>query len=45
LERKGKKMKPFEKCPVCGGELKNKQVEKLLPRYAFIAEKGYTLRM
>ncbi len=23
-------MKPFEKCPICGGELKNKQVEKLL---------------
>ncbi len=23
-------MKPFEKCPVCGGELENKQVEKLL---------------
>jgi len=23
-------MKPFEKCPVCGGELKDKQVEKLL---------------
>ena len=23
-------MKPFEKCPVCGGDLKNKQVEKLL---------------
>ena len=23
-------MKPFEKCPVCGGELVNKQVEKLL---------------
>ena len=23
-------MKPFEKCPVCGGDLKNKHVEKLL---------------
>ena len=23
-------MKPFEKCPVCGGELESKQVEKLL---------------
>ncbi|TAJ92690.1 MAG: YgiT-type zinc finger protein [Gammaproteobacteria bacterium] len=23
-------MKPFEKCPVCGGELEAKQVEKLL---------------
>ncbi len=23
-------MKPFEKCPVCGGDLVNKQVEKLL---------------
>ncbi len=23
-------MKPFEKCPVCGGELITKQVEKLL---------------
>ena len=23
-------MKPFEKCPVCGGELKDKTVEKLL---------------
>jgi YgiT-type zinc finger domain-containing protein len=23
-------MKPFNKCPVCGGELENKQVEKLL---------------
>jgi len=23
-------MKPFEKCPVCGGDLKSKQVEKLL---------------
>ncbi len=23
-------MKPFEKCPVCGGELKDKQAEKLL---------------
>lgn len=23
-------MKPFEKCPVCGGELQKKEVEKLL---------------
>lgn len=23
-------MRPFEKCPVCGGELVDKQVEKLL---------------
>ncbi|NOZ11888.1 MAG: YgiT-type zinc finger protein [Gammaproteobacteria bacterium] len=23
-------MKPFEKCPVCGGEIETKQVEKLL---------------
>ncbi len=23
-------MKPFEKCPICGGDLENKQVEKLL---------------
>lgn len=23
-------MKPFEKCPVCGGELMEKEVEKLL---------------
>ncbi len=23
-------MKPFEKCPVCGGQLKEKEVEKLL---------------
>jgi YgiT-type zinc finger domain-containing protein len=23
-------VKPFEKCPVCGGELQSKQVEKLL---------------
>jgi len=23
-------MKPFERCPVCGGELETKQVEKLL---------------
>ena len=22
--------KPFNKCPVCGGELKNKEVEKIL---------------
>ena len=30
LESEGKKVKPFEKCPVCGGELKTKRVEKLL---------------
>ena len=30
MENKGKKMKPFEQCPVCGGELENKQVEKLI---------------
>ena len=30
LERKGKKMKPFEKCPVCGGDLEDRQVEKIL---------------
>jgi len=24
------KMKPFEKCPICGGELGQKKVEKLL---------------
>ncbi len=30
LERKGEKMKPFEKCPVCGGKLQTKEVEKLL---------------
>ena len=23
-------MRPFEQCPVCGGDLENKQVEKLL---------------
>jgi len=23
-------MRPFEKCPVCGGDLKEKEVEKLL---------------
>lgn len=23
-------MKPFEKCPICGGELEEKEVEKLL---------------
>jgi YgiT-type zinc finger domain-containing protein len=26
----GEKMKPFDKCPVCGGELMEKEVEKLL---------------
>ena len=30
MESKGVTMKPFKKCPVCGGELENKQVEKLL---------------
>ena len=31
LERKEKEiMKPFEKCPVCSGELTKKKVEKLL---------------
>ena len=25
-----KQTKPFEKCPVCGGELEGKEVEKLL---------------
>ena len=30
MEGEGKEMKPFEKCPVCGGELETKQVEKLL---------------
>ncbi len=30
METKGKKMKSFDKCPVCGGELESKQVEKLL---------------
>jgi YgiT-type zinc finger domain-containing protein len=30
LESEGEKMKPFEKCPVCGGKIKTKQVEKLL---------------
>lgn len=30
LERKEKVMKPFDKCPVCGGELIEKEVEKLL---------------
>ena len=27
---RGEEMKPFEKCPVCGGGLENKRVEKLL---------------
>jgi len=26
----GEKMKPFDTCPVCGGELMEKEVEKLL---------------
>jgi YgiT-type zinc finger domain-containing protein len=30
LENEGEEVKPFEKCPVCGGELETKQVEKLL---------------
>ena len=30
LENKEEKMKPFEKCPICGGEIKSKEVEKLL---------------
>jgi len=30
LESKGEKMKPFENCPVCGGDLENRLVEKLL---------------
>jgi len=30
LESEGKEMMPFEKCPVCGGVLEMKQVEKLL---------------
>ena len=30
LESEGEKMMPFEECPVCGGELENKTVEKLL---------------
>ena len=25
-----RKKKPFEKCPICGGELEEKEVEKLL---------------
>ncbi len=30
LANKEKEMKTFEKCPVCGGELVEKEVEKLL---------------
>ena len=30
MESESEAMKPFEKCPICGGELKSKQVEKLL---------------
>ena len=30
-------MKPFERCPVCGGELVEKEVEKLLKGGAYIA--------
>lgn len=30
MESEGEEMIPFEKCPVCGGELETKQVEKLL---------------
>jgi YgiT-type zinc finger domain-containing protein len=29
-QEKEKKMKPFDNCPVCGGELVEKEVEKLL---------------
>jgi YgiT-type zinc finger domain-containing protein len=29
-EKMMKQTKPFEKCPVCGGELEEKEVEKLL---------------
>jgi len=29
-EKMMKKTKPFDKCPVCGGELEEKEVEKLL---------------
>jgi YgiT-type zinc finger domain-containing protein len=30
LAKEEKEMKPFDKCPVCGGELVEKEVEKLL---------------
>lgn len=30
LAHQEKEMKPFDKCPVCGGELVEKEVEKLL---------------
>jgi YgiT-type zinc finger domain-containing protein len=30
LAQQEKEMKPFDKCPVCGGELMEKEVEKLL---------------
>jgi len=30
LAHQEKEMKPFDKCPVCGGELVEKDVEKLL---------------
>lgn len=30
MESENKAMIPFEKCPICGGELQSKQVEKLL---------------
>ena len=30
MESESEAMKPFEKCPICGGELESKQVEKLL---------------
>ena len=30
MAKEAQNMKPFEKCPVCGGELTDKQVEKLL---------------
>jgi YgiT-type zinc finger domain-containing protein len=30
ISKKEEEMKPFEKCPVCGGDLIEKEVEKLL---------------
>jgi len=29
-EKRMKQIKPFDKCPICGGELQEKEVEKLL---------------
>ena len=29
-KKESEKMKPFEKCPVCGGELEEKEVEKII---------------